>query len=396
MKKSIAIVGGGTAGMFCAAFLNPDLFDVRLYEKKARLGRKFLVAGDGGLNLSHGEDIAQMRKRYSPSGILDKALLHFNNQDFRNWLEEIGIPSFEGSSHRIFPARGIKPIDVLNAVKKHLEKRGVVFYYNMEFSNWDTEKNLVFNEKETVIADINIFSLGGASWKITGSDGQWSTIFSDNEIALSPFIASNCAFEVDWQKEFIDKHEGTPLKNIAISIDGQEQKGEVVLSRFGLEGNAIYALSEKIQIQLAAKKETTIRIDFKPSLSLEAVLKKIENSNLKTTKTLKQVLKLSAAQIAMIKDTLSKDAFLDSNQLANTIKKFPLRLIAAATIDEAISTMGGVSLTAVDEHFQLFTMKNNYCIGEMLDWNAPTGGYLIQACASMGVYLASCLNEVYR
>ncbi len=395
MKKIVSIIGGGTAGLFLAAFLDPKLFDISIYEKKSSFGRKFLVAGDGGLNLSHAENMDDFKLRYTPETFLTKSLDQFNNEDMRKWLLSIGIPTFVGSSKRVFPEKGIKPITVLENIKSHLSNNKIGFEFNKEFTGWGENNSLIFNSDETIKSDYTIFALGGASWKITGSDGKWLNIFSEKGIKTIPFKAANCAFEVGWSDEFITKHKGTPLKNISCFFQDQHQKGEAVITEFGIEGNAIYALSPKIQAELASKNEVLVEVDFKPSMTFDILLKKLLSSNQNTSQAMRNIFKLSAAQVSLIKKHLTKEAFLDASTLIKTIKRFPLKIIGSAPIDEAISTSGGIDINAVDENFELIKLKNNFTIGEMVDWNAPTGGYLIQACASMGVSLARTLNSRY-
>ena len=388
----MAIIGGGTAGLFFGAFLNTDRFEVTIYEKMNTLGRKFLVAGDGGFNLTHGEELSTFKSRYTPSAFLNDALDSFTNTDMRAWLLELGIPTFVGTSGRVFPEKGVKPIEVLSTIKSYIEKRGVQFRFNQTFTGWDAVDCILFDTEEVISPDYAIFALGGSSWKVTGSDGSWQKSFEEKGIPTVEFSPSNCAYKVNWSEQFIQKHEGAPLKNIAISIKDKTQKGEAVITKFGLEGNAIYALSPPIKSGLEHKKESIVFVDFKPTLDLSAVLKKLEQSKSNTTKTLKEALKLSAAALDLIKSSLNKEEYLDKAVLAKQIKNFPLSIIDSAPIDEAISTSGGLALDAVDKHFQLNNLKNQFCIGEMLDWDAPTGGYLIQACASSGVFLAKHLN----
>lgn len=393
MKKKVAIIGGGTAGLFLAAFLNSDLYDITIYEKKPSLGRKFLVAGDGGFNLTHSEEGSIFKSRYTPTSFLDNALDHFSNTDLRAWLLSIGIPTFVGSSGRVYPEKGIKPIEVLKRIEAHLIEKNVKFEFNKTFTGWDSGNAVQFNTNEIITSDYTVFALGGSSWKVTGSDGTWLTLFTEKGIDTVPFTSSNCAYKIDWDETFIQNNEGKPLKNISISIENKMQKGEAVITTFGIEGNAIYGLSPEIQTTLAASDEVVVYVDFKPTVSLSALIEKINHSTSNTTETLRQKLKLSRTVIDLIKVTLTKEEFLDIESLAKFIKRFPLKIIDSAPIDEAISTMGGIDLTAVDSNFELIKMKNNFCIGEMLDWNAPTGGYLIQACASTGVYLAHKLNK---
>lgn len=393
MKKKISIIGGGTSALFCAAFLDSKKYNITIYEKQKSLGRKFLVAGDGGFNLTHSEAIDRMISRYSPSNFLSSSLLNFTNEDFRMWLDTIGIPTFIGSSKRVFPEKGIKPITVLKKIVYQLEQNKVNIKYGYVFTGWDKNNTIIFNGKEIIDSDINVFALGGGSWKVTGSDGKWLEIFKNKNIDIQPFRASNCAFQIAWKKEFIEKFEGVPFKNIAITIDGQRQKGEIVITKFGIEGNAIYALSPIIQNKLEEDKLATVFLDFKPTLSLTNVLEKVNNSKYNITETLKKVLKLTSPQIFLIKNGLTKEEYLNSEFLVKSIKNFPLNIINSAPIDEAISTGGGLKLKSLNSKFELIDLKNNYCIGEMINWDAPTGGYLIQACASMGIYVANILNK---
>ncbi|MDO6744756.1 TIGR03862 family flavoprotein [Tenacibaculum soleae] len=394
MKKTIAIIGGGPSALFTAAFLDSNKFDIIIYEKKKSLGRKLLVAGDGGFNLSHGEHIDKIITRYTPTTFLKNALLNFTNEDLRNWLLTINIPTFIGSSNRIYPEKGIKPIMVLNKIKTFLIDKNVKFVYNYEWKGWSDKSELIFNDNKIVRADYTIFSLGGASWKITGSEGNWTDNFKEKDINTLPFLPANCAYKVNWKSDFISKNEGQPLKNIALSCLDKKQKGELVITKFGLEGNAIYALSSEIQSQLSKHKKATVFLDLKPMFSLNELTHKINTSQLRTTTDiLKKTLKLSLPQIELLKTILSKEEFTDKTILSSRIKALPITINAAAKINEAISTTGGISLNEVTENFEFKKIKNSYCIGEMLDWNAPTGGYLLQACFSMGAYLAKHLNK---
>ena len=393
MKKQIAIIGGGPSAFLLAAFLDPEKFTITIYEKNKTAGRKFLVAGKGGFNLTHSEPIEQLIKRYTADDLLNKSVHHFSNTDFRGWLERIGIPTYIGSSKRVYPKEGIKPIEVLSAILEHLKEKGVIIKHQHTFSDWDENNNPIINNK-SIQTNYSVFSLGGGSWKITGSDGTWLDTFYKKGVKTKPFQASNCGYQIDWKSNFIQKHEGAPLKNIAISCNNSNQKGEAVITRLGLEGNAIYGLSPQIREQLNANSKATIFIDFKPSLTKENVHVKIKESIYKnTTQILKKELKLSAAQIDLLKINLSKASYLNTTTLAENIKKFPLEIINTATIDESISTVGGIHLNALSAHFELKELPNQFCIGEMLDWDAPTGGYLLQACASTGVYLANHLNK---
>ena len=394
MKKRIAIIGSGSSAFLLAAFLDTEKFSVTIYEKNKNAGRKFLVAGKGGFNLTHSEPIDQLIKRYTPDDFLNKALLDFTNIDFRDWLDKIEVPTYIGSSKRVYPKEGIKPIELLTSILNHLKEKGITIKYEHTFSDWDDKDNPIINKK-TIQTDYTVFSLGGGSWKVTGSDGNWLDTFSKKGIKTKPFKASNCSYQVAWKDKFIQKHEGTPLKNITISCNNRIQKGEAVITKFGLEGNSIYGLGPQIRDKLLTDSKATVFIDFKPSLTAEKIHSKITLSNHKNTaQILKKELKLSAPIIELLKTSISKAAYLNAESLSKNIKKFPLEIVNTASVDEAISTVGGIDLKAVSENFELKKMANQFCIGEMLDWDAPTGGYLLQACASNGVHLAKHLNEI--
>ncbi|MFT6167401.1 MAG: putative flavoprotein (TIGR03862 family) [Vicingaceae bacterium] len=393
MKKKIAIIGGGAAALSIASFLDSKKFEISLYEKNKALGRKFLVAGKGGFNLTHGETMNDMSSRYSNNPFLEAALNSFTNNDFRVWLSTIGIPTFVGSSNRIYPEKGIKPIEVLQAIEKTLIINEVKFHFNKTWTGWNDKEELLFSDGTIASPDLCIFALGGGSWKVTGSDGSWLSEFKKKGIKTVEFEASNCAFQVDWKTPLLDKHVGKPLKNISITCKDKTKKGEVVLTKFGLEGNAIYALSPEIRHQLS-KGKAQITIDFKPTFSASVLLDKLKNTKAKnSTDCLKNELNLSALQIGLIRSYLIKEEFLNKEILAQKIKKFPVQIDGIAHLDEAISTVGGIDLKEINSSFELTKKPNSYCIGEMLDWDAPTGGYLLQACFSMGHYLAQKLNS---
>jgi uncharacterized flavoprotein (TIGR03862 family) len=396
VKKSVSIIGGGPAALILAALLDCNKFKVTIYEKNKTLGRKFLVAGKGGFNLTHSEPIGELIARYTPPHFLEKALLDFDNEDFRKWLDSIGIPTYIGSSKRVYPESGIKPITVLNAILDILDKQGVAIEYQHTWKGWTHENDIVFNTDTIIKSDNTIFAMGGGSWKVTGSDGGWLDLFEKQDIAIVPFQSSNCAYRVNWPEDFILEHEGSPLKNISISCLSKKQKGEAVITRFGLEGNAIYALSPQIREELESQQKAIIFLDLKPTLRFEDLLEKIRKSTFKkTSETLQKEVKLSPAQIGLLKKYLSKETYLNSELLAQNIKKLPIEITGTSLLNDAISTTGGIQLSAVDENFQLKNKKSNYCIGEMLDWDAPTGGYLLQACFSMGMHLARHLNKVH-
>ena len=397
MKKKIAIFGGGPASLALASFLDADQFQITIYEQNKTCGRKFLVAGKGGFNLSHAEPMDQFIKRYIPSSFLDGALGHFTNTDLRTWLSNLGIETFVGSSNRVFPVKGIKPIQVLDAILKDIETRGVDIKYGMKWGGWSSAGYPIVNDDVEVKADYYIYGFGGGSWKVTGSTGLWTSHFATKNIGINDFEPSNCAFGVDWPEQLLEVAEGKPLKNIAVSCNGKVQKGELVVTQFGLEGNAIYALSDKIRNQLHEHKSAEVTIDFKPMFTVADIQLKLAHSKSKnSTEFLKKDLKLSKVQIKILKHLTSKDQFVDKQRLVELVKCLPIPIVDLAPIDEAISTIGGVRVEELTDVFELKNMGDSFCIGEMVDWDAPTGGYLLQGCFSMGVYLADHLNGLRK
>ncbi len=376
--------------------LDEQKFSIHIYEKNAATGRKFLVAGDGGFNLTHSEDVEKFVTRYTPPYFLEKALRTFTNKDLCNWLSTIGIETYTGSSKRIFPKKGIKPIEVLNAFLKKLKTKNTHIHTQHVWLGWEENNALkFFNQgKEIVVtADYVVFALGGASWSVTGSDGHWLNVFEAKGINTISFQASNCGYEVTWPDDFLEKSEGSWLKNISVSCAGHTKKGELVITKRGIEGGAIYALSPQIREQLITNKSADITIDFKPMFSMEDITQKLSGTSGKSvTQLLNKELKLSVVQIDLLKAFVSKEDFIKPERLAVYIKQFPVSVTDTASVDEAISTVGGVCLTEIDRHFQLNKLSRQFVIGEMLNWDAPTGGYLLQACFSMGAHTAFYLN----
>lgn len=394
-KLSIAIIGGGPSALMLACCIDSSKYNVSLYEKNTALGRKFLVAGKGGFNLTHSEEIRQFVNRYEPEAFIAPFLQQFSNTDFRKWLSELGIETYVGTSKRVFPVKGIKPIEVLKAIESKLLQNKISVFYQHEWKGWDKQQ-LVFEHNQQVIKqnpDITVFALGGASWKVTGSNGLWTNFFKEKGIAVHPFYPSNCAYQIDWDTDFIKKHAGSALKNAEFSCGHFKRKGEAVLTEFGMEGSGVYPLSKAIRKGLAENNSAQLLIDLKPDLSIEDITSRLENrGKLSVKAVLENKLNLTDVQIDLIKTTTSKEDYNDPEKLANTIKSIPLAITGMAPIDDAISTVGGIALEEVNEWLELKQLPRHYCIGEMLDWDAPTGGYLLQACFTMGYAVAKHLN----
>lgn len=395
MKKKIVIVGSGPSALMLAALLDESRFEVHIFEKNAAPARKFLVAGDGGFNLTHSEDIRTMLTRYTPKGYLDEALLAFPNTALMDFLASIGVPVFTGTSKRVFPEKGIKPVDVLNAFLSLLKKKNVSIHLRQE---WEGRENgaLLFRQGENLLRvnyDYAVFALGGASWPVTGSTGSWTEYFIREGIKLNPFMPSNCLMLVRWPEAIREKFAGAALKNIAVACKDVEKKGELVLTAEGLEGGAVYFHSPSIREQLQQKGSAEIFLDFRPGESAGNLFAKLQQSREPNmTSALRKTIRLSPLQIVLLKTSLSKEDFSDKMKVATRIRQVPVQITGTGPIEDAISTAGGIATEETDAFFQLKKMPGHFVLGEMIDWDAPTGGYLLQACFSMGAWLARNLN----
>lgn len=381
MKKvSIAIVGTGPAALMAGTLLVENGFDVQFYDHKKAPARKFLVAGHGGFNLTNAEELESFCDKYD-NEVLKNAVRFFTPQNFIDFLTKIGIETYIGSSGKIFPKKGIKPIEVLNAWLTYLSSKGANFHF--EHKLIDIENlNLQFQTKQgklTINSDAKIFSLGGGSWQQTGSMGDWIDIFANQKIKCIPFASSNSGLVLD-SKFLFDELEGGHIKNCCLFSKEYSKFGDVVLTRYGLEGAPAYAMNRDF------RNGEKIVIDFKPSLAELEIVKRLQKSK-NTTEGLKN-LKLSKIAIYWIKNAVSKEEFINAEKLAKHLKSFQLPVIGLRPIDEVISTVGGIAINEIDENFELSKLPNFYCVGEMLDWDVPTGGYLIQGAVSTGAKAA--------
>ena len=391
-KKRVVLFGAGASNLIAAYFL-ADYFNIIIFEKEKSIGRKFLIAGKGGLNLTNNLPINKFLKNYTPKYFLDDAVKSFNANALRQWLLNLNIPTFIGSSGKIFPKKEINPALVLNTIKKNLLKMNVKIITKCEFLKFtDNHKPIINCKGKKIIseADYFIFGLGGASWPQTGSNGAWKVAFEKIGIKTANFQASNCGININWSSHIKKYHVGKPLKNIKISFGRKNFLGEAVITNYGLEGGLIYKLIPYIRKSFDKNKKTVIKLDFKPYNEKFQLIKKI--SPLKyTSKDYMKILNINKLHLSLIKEYSTKEEYLDKKTFIEKLKGLLLKVESLRPLEEAISTIGGIETTELNPDFSLKKNPAIFTIGEMVNWDAPTGGFLLQACFSMGFYAAQSI-----
>ncbi len=368
----ITIVGAGPAGLMAAEVLATGGAKVTIIDHMAKPARKFLLAGRGGLNLTHSEPLEAMLERYGEAkDFISPAIREFPPSALTEWANGLGIETFIGSSGRVFPKQ-MKASPLLRAWLRRLETLGVVLKSNTQWHGLDGTPT--------------ILAMGGASWPQLGSDATWVPTLRAANIRVNGFKPANSRFLVNWTKLFRDKYAGVPIKNVALNYAGQKVRGEIMISSEGIEGGAIYALSRFMREMPGEE----LQVDLRPDLTVEQLAERLAKPRGKQSQSnfLRKAAGLSAVGISLLHE--SKVAITAEN-----IKTVPIKILRPASLARAISSAGGVALEELTEGFRLKAMKNVYCIGEMVDWEAPTGGYLLQACFSSGVAAAKdCLKNV--
>lgn len=385
-RKRVVIIGAGPAGLMAATQLRGYNAEIVIVDQKSAPGRKFLVAGNGGFNLTHSEPLETFLQKYDAEFIRSCVRI-FPPEALRKWLLEIGIETIVGSSGKVFPLDSIRPIEVLNAWLKLLEAPTISWRFKTTFTAFtDKEITLQSAEKsEQLRYDYLLFATGGASWKKTGSDGKWTAAFDGHGIPLKPFEASNSGLEV-FNDRWLEKYEGAIIKNVRLQAGETVVAGDLTVTEYGIEGKPVYAVNN----WLRHHSMKGLFIDFKPQLSPEQVVKIVKGA--KNVREAIADLKLSGAVYHWLREELSKEAFTDPQIVSQCVKQFRPQIRGFRPVDEVISTVGGVSMEAVGLGGKLHGFENVYCCGEMLDWDAPTGGYLLQACFSTGYVVGRSLR----
>jgi len=391
----IAVVGGGPAGLMAAETARAAGAEVDVYERMGSVGRKFLIAGKGGLNLTHSDPFDVFAARYGARAAeVGRWLRGFDAGALRAWARGLGVDTFVGSSGRVFPA-DLKAAPLLRGWVRRLRASGVRFHVHHRWLGWDAAGALRFareGEGEArVRAAAVVLALGGASWPVLGSDGAWVEPLRQAGIGVAPLAPSNCGFEIDWSAHVRERHAGQPLKPVAVELEDASgavlrRQGECVVSAYGIEGSLIYAFSAVLRETIAARGAATIRLDLAPGRERERLAADLARPRGRRSfgEHLRRQAGIDGVKAALVHEVLAKPERDDPARVAARVKALPLVLRRPRPIEEAISTAGGVRFDALDEHLMLHRRPGVFCAGEMIDWEAPTGGYLLTACFASG------------
>jgi uncharacterized flavoprotein (TIGR03862 family) len=396
--KSLAIIGGGPAGLMAAEVLSNNGIQVDLFDAMPSVGRKFLMAGKGGMNITHSEPAEAFHSRYGVrSERLAPLLNNFGPESIRRWMDELGISSFIGSSGRVFPS-DMKAAPLLRAWLQRLRGNGVRFHVRHRWCGLESHQNgqhllhfVTPDGANSFTADAIVLATGGASWPKLGSDGRWVALLEQAGVTLAPFRPANCGFDSNWSAFLREHFAGQPVKPVVATFTDSrgtthQRQGEFVLTSSGVEGGLIYALSAPLRDAIEQTGQALLFLDLLPGHESQRVIDEVSKprGSRSISSHLQSRLGLKGVKMALLNERLSRDQIGDPLTLARTIKALPLQLIAPRPLEEAISSAGGVVFEALDQQLMIKTLPGVFCAGEMLDWEAPTGGYLLTGCLASG------------
>lgn len=388
MSKSVAIIGGGPAGLMAAEILSQHDVKVDVYEAMPSVGRKFLMAGKSGLNLTHSEDYSIFVTRYgNRQHEILKHLNEFKPKDLLTFANELNVKTFVGSSGRVFPIE-MKASPMLRAWIQRLKIRGVTFHLRHRWCGWEDQQG-VFETPTGIIKfkpNATILALGGASWPKLGATGDWIPWLAQAGIRVKPFSPANCGFYVRWSTHFSEKFHGQPVKSVVLSFKDFKQQGEFVITKKGVEGSLIYSASAKLRDELTSRGQASLTLDLAPGTATEKLTQLLGRPRGSTSLSshIRKTTGIQGVKLGLLYEFIPKEIFDNPNKLANAIKALPIPLVSPTSLATAISSAGGVSFEELDDHLMLNKMPGVFCAGEMLDWEAPTGGYLLSACFALG------------
>ena len=394
MTSNVAIIGAGPAGLMAAEVLAGHGLGVDVFDAMPSAGRKFLLAGKGGLNLTHSEAFEPFVARYRERAtVLAPQLQAFGADALRDWARGLGVDTFVGSSGRVFPV-DLKAAPLLRAWLHRLRGQGVRLHMRHRWTGWADDGALSFQTpagEQRVSPAATVLALGGGSWARLGSDGAWVPWLQARGVPVRPLRPSNCGFEIAWSEHLRSRFAGAPLKAVSLAWqepDGQKvvQRGECVLSDYGIEGSLVYAASAALRAVIERDGRAGLTIDLLPTRTQDEVARELAHprGSRSLATHMKSRLGLAGAKVALLHEVLPREAFADPGRLAAAIKALPLTVQAPRPLDEAISSAGGVPFEALDDGLMVQALPGVFCAGEMLDWEAPTGGYLLTACFATG------------
>jgi hypothetical protein len=389
MTKVIAILGGGPAGLMAAEAAVAGGAAVDLYDAMPSVGRKFLLAGKGGLNLTHSEPLDSFLSRFGARRERMAPLLKtFGAGELRAWARGLGIETRVGSSGRVFPA-GMKAAPLLRAWLNRLRAGGARFHVRHRWTGWAGDGALRFatpRGERTARADAVVLALGGASWPQLGSDGAWAPLLAERGVDVRPLLPSNCGFDAAWSDHLRLRYSGAPVKTVTASFGEARRQGEFIVTGHGVEGGLIYALAAPLRDAIAARGAAVLLVDLAPGWPAERLVSELARprGSRSLSSHIQSRTGLKGVKVGLLRELVPAADFADPAKLAAAIKSLPLKLLAVRPIAEAISTAGGVSFEALDERLMIRALPGVFCAGEMLDWEAPTGGYLLTACLATG------------